>query len=108
MVSGGDFERDDPVEAAGLSILRLVQRTADTADQKRIQALDTAQKLAQELRAAQDRIAHLEDDVAAYRERAERAELWFDKIRTEIEQQFSRRGRDAITGWRRRGSASND
>jgi predicted nucleic acid-binding Zn-ribbon protein len=93
MASGSDFESTDPLEAAGLSILRLLQRAADTADQNRIQALDTAQRLSQELRAAQDRIAKLEDDVAAYRDRAERAELWLDKIRTELEQQFPRNGR---------------
>jgi hypothetical protein len=81
MASGGDFESSDPVEAAGLSILRLLQKAADAADQNRIQALDTAQKLAQELRAAQDRIAQLEGDVAANRDHAERAELWLSETR---------------------------
>jgi hypothetical protein len=89
MASGGDLENSDPVEAAGLSILRLLQRAADTADQSRRQALDTAEKLAQEVRVAQDRIAQLEGDVAAYRDHAERAELWLDKIRTELEQHLS-------------------
>jgi predicted nucleic acid-binding Zn-ribbon protein len=93
MASGSDFESSDPVEAAGLSTLRLLQRAAETADQNRRQVLDTAQRLSQELRAAQDRIAQLEGDVAAYRNRAERAELWLDKIRTELEQQFPRDGR---------------
>jgi predicted nucleic acid-binding Zn-ribbon protein len=93
MASGSDFESSDPVEAAGLSILRLLQRAADTADQNKRQVLDTAQRLSQELRAAQDRIVQLEGDVAAYRNRAERAELWLDKIRTELEQQFPRDGR---------------
>ena len=46
----------------------------------------------QELRAARDRIAQFEDDLAAHRDRVERAELWLDKIRTEIEQQFPRGG----------------
>jgi hypothetical protein len=93
MASGSDFESSDPVEAAGLSILRLLQRAADAADQNRTQILDAAQRLSQELRAAQDRIARLEGDAAAYRNRAERAELWLDKIRTELEQQFPREGR---------------
>jgi hypothetical protein len=44
----------------------------------------------QELRAAQDRIAQF-----AHRDRAERAELWLAKIRTEIEQQFPRGGHNA-------------
>ena len=42
----------------------------------------------QELRAAQDRIAQFEDDLAAHRDRV-------DKIRTEIEQQFPRGGHNA-------------
>jgi hypothetical protein len=37
MVSGGDFERNDPVEAAGLSIQRLLQSAANTADRNKIQ-----------------------------------------------------------------------
>jgi hypothetical protein len=35
----------------------------------------------------------LESDLVAYRDRAERSELWLDKIRTEIEQQFPTSGR---------------
>jgi hypothetical protein len=50
---------------------------------------DTTEKLAQEVRVAQDRIAQLEGDVAAYRDYAERAELWLDKIRAELEQHLS-------------------
>jgi hypothetical protein len=49
----------------------------------------------QELRAAQDRITQFEHDLAAHRDRVERAELWLDKIRTEIEQQFPRGGHNA-------------
>jgi chromosome segregation ATPase len=93
MTSGDDLEGSDPVEAAGLSILRLVQRAADTVDQNRIQAVDTAQRLSQELRAAQDRTAQLEGDVATYRDRVERAKLWLDKIRAELEEQFPSSGR---------------
>jgi hypothetical protein len=95
MGPGGDFESNDPVEAAGVSILRLLQRAADAADQSRRQALDTAEKLAQEVRIAQDRIAQLEGDVAGYRDHAERAELWLDKIRAELEQHLSAGGRSS-------------
>ena len=49
----------------------------------------------EQLRAARDRIAQLEYDVVAYRERAERAELWLDKTRAGIDHQFPTRGRDA-------------
>jgi hypothetical protein len=94
MVSSDDVEKSDPLDRAGQSILRLLQQAADAADQDKRQALDMAQRLSQELRAAQDHIAKLEDDLTAYRDRAERAESWLDRIRTEIEQQFPRRGRN--------------
>ncbi len=38
--------------------------------------IDMAQKLSHQLRAAEDRIAELEAEVAAHQERAERAEQW--------------------------------
>jgi hypothetical protein len=91
------FEHEDPVDKTAQSILRLLERAADAADNNSRQAIEMAQTLAQQLRAARDRLAQLEEDVAAYRDRAERAELWLNKIRTEIEQQFpseNRIGRD--------------
>jgi ABC-type transporter Mla subunit MlaD len=93
MASDDDFESGEPIDRAGESILRLLQKAADTADQNSRQAVEMAQKLAEQLRAARRHIAQLEGDVAAYRDRAERAEAWLQKIRTEIEQQFSGGGR---------------
>jgi cell fate (sporulation/competence/biofilm development) regulator YmcA (YheA/YmcA/DUF963 family) len=49
------------------------------------QALATAQRLASQLRAAEDRIAELEAEVHHYREKSERAEDWLRKISAEIE-----------------------
>ena len=49
-----------------------------------------AQKLSHQLRAAEDRIAELEAEVAAYQDRAERAEQWLHKIYAEIEDRFLR------------------
>ena len=63
------------------------------AEQNSRQAVEAARRLAQQLQAARDRIAQLESDLVAYRDRAERSELWLDKIRTEIEQQFPTSGR---------------
>ena len=45
-----------------------------TAEQNSKHAIDLAQKLAHELRVAQQRISELEAEVAAYRNEAERAE----------------------------------
>jgi hypothetical protein len=47
-----------------------------------------AQKLSHQLRAAEDRVAELEAEVTAYRERADRAEQWLHRVYTEIEDRF--------------------
>jgi hypothetical protein len=49
-----------------------------------------AQKLSHQLRAAEDRIAELEAEVAAHQDRAGRAEQWLHKVYTEIEDRFLR------------------
>jgi chromosome segregation ATPase len=92
MNSGDDSKNIEPVDQAGQSILDLLHKAADTADQNTRQAVEAAQRLAQQLQAARDRVAQLEGELAAYRERAERSESWLDKIRTEIEQQFPTSG----------------
>jgi predicted ribosome quality control (RQC) complex YloA/Tae2 family protein len=48
------------------------------------QALETAQKLSNQLRIAEDRIAELEAEIQHYREKSERAEEWLGKISMEI------------------------
>jgi predicted nucleic acid-binding Zn-ribbon protein len=83
----------EPVNRAGQSILDLLHKAADTTDRNTRQAVEAAQRLAQQFQAARDRIAQLESDLAAYLDRAERSEAWLDKIRTEIEQQFPTSGR---------------
>ncbi len=80
----------DQLDAAGQSILRLLQKAANVAEENSRNALDTAQKLSHQLRAAEARIAELEAEFEAYRDRAERAEQWLHKIYTEIEASFLR------------------
>ena len=50
----------DQLETAGQAILKLLHKAADATEGNRRQALATAQKLASQLRAAEDRIAQLE------------------------------------------------
>ena len=50
-----------------------------------------AQRLSNQLRAAEDRITELEAEVAAYQEKAERVEQWLHRVYTEIEDRFDRR-----------------
>src|SRR6478672_2917082 len=82
------------LDSAGEAILRLLHKAAGAAEAHSRQALETAQKLSSQLRAAEDRIAELEAEVQQYRERAERAEKWLRKISIKNErrrQNLSRR-----------------
>lgn len=78
----------DPLEAAGQTILGLVQRAANTAEKNYQQALDFTEKLSAQLKAAENRIKALEADVRFQADRADRAEKWLYKISVEIEQKF--------------------
>ena len=76
------------LDAAGEAILKLLHRAAGAAEANSRQALETAQKLSSQLRAAENRIAELEDDVRYYQDRCERADQWLHKIFSEIEERF--------------------
>jgi hypothetical protein len=80
--------KDDQLDKAGQTILQLVAQAAGIADENSRQALGLAQKLSDQLRAAEDRVAELESDLAASQERAERAEQWLHRIYGEIENRF--------------------
>jgi len=76
----------DQLDSAGEAILKLLHRAAGAAEANSRQALETAQKLSSQLRAAENRIAELEAEVKHYREKADRAEEWLRKISMEIEE----------------------
>jgi hypothetical protein len=80
----------DQLDNAGQTILRLLHKAADVAEANSQHALEMAQKLSHQLRAAEDRIAELEAKVQLYQEKADRAEQWLHKVYTEIEERFIR------------------
>jgi hypothetical protein len=82
------------LDKAGQTILQLLHRAADVAEDNSRHALEMAQKLSHQLRAAEDRIAELEAEAETYRERAERAEQWLHKVYAEIEDRFLRQSED--------------
>jgi DNA repair exonuclease SbcCD ATPase subunit len=84
--------RDDntQLDKAGQTILQLLNKAADVAEQNSRHAIDTAQRLAHQLRAAEDRIAELEAEVEAHRQQAERAEQWLHRVCAEIQDRFLR------------------
>jgi signal transduction histidine kinase len=58
------------------------------AEENSRHALDAARKLSHQLREAEDRVAELEAQLEAYRDRAERAEQWLHMVYSEIEDRF--------------------
>jgi molecular chaperone GrpE (heat shock protein) len=87
-IDGDDRSNGDQLDKAGQSILRLLHKAAGITEQNRRHAVEAAQKLSHQLRAAQDRVNELEAEIEAYRDRAERAEQWLHKVYTEIEDRF--------------------
>jgi hypothetical protein len=63
----------DELDAAGQSIVQLLQKAAGAAEANSRKALDVAEKLSQQLRAAEERIDELETEAEAYRQKSERA-----------------------------------
>jgi predicted ribosome quality control (RQC) complex YloA/Tae2 family protein len=90
---GMSSNNDDQLDKAGQSILRLLHKAAGVAEENSRHALDTAQKLSQQLRTAENRIAELEAELETHRNRAELAEQWLHKVYTEIEDRFLRQRR---------------
>ena len=73
------------LDSAGQAILKLLHKAVGTAEANSRQALETAQKFSSQLEATKDRIAELEAQIQFYREKAERAGEWLDRISGEIE-----------------------
>jgi hypothetical protein len=84
----------DQLDKAGQTILKLLHKAAGVAEQNSRHALDMAQKLSHQLRAAEDRIAELEAEVDLYREKSHRAEQWLHKVYTEIDERFIRQAEE--------------
>ena len=96
----------DQVDKAGQTILGLLHKAAGVAEANSQHALEMAQKLSHQLRAAEDRIAELEAEVGVYRDRAERAEQWLHRVYTEIEDRFLRQD-DGRRGSPQRGQGAH-
>jgi hypothetical protein len=97
----------DQLDRAGQTILQLLHKAAGVAEENSRYALDMAQKLSHQLRAAEDRVAELEAEVGIYQDKADRAEQWLHKVYTEIEDRFlpQENGRRSLTGTPQRPSS---
>jgi uncharacterized NAD(P)/FAD-binding protein YdhS len=94
---GASSRSGDQLDKAGRSILNLLHKAAGAAEQNSQHALDIAQQLSDQLRAAEQRITDLEAQVESHRDRAERAEQWLHRVYSEIEERFLRQGRARTT-----------
>jgi chromosome segregation ATPase len=81
-------EDGDPLEQSGQAILGLLGEAADTAKATYDQTMNTAQRLSDQVAAAEDRVQSLESELQQFADRATRAEKWLARIRNQIEQQF--------------------
>ncbi len=88
----------DQLDRAGQTILQLLNKAAGVAEENSKKAIDRAERLSQQLRAAESRIAELDAKAAAYQEQAERAKQWLLRVYTEIEDRFLRQDQNARRG----------
>ena len=78
----------DQLDRVGHAILGLVNRAADATEADLQAAREVADKLADQLRAAQNQINELEANVRYYQDRTGRAEKWLHQISLGIERRF--------------------
>jgi septal ring factor EnvC (AmiA/AmiB activator) len=83
----GDMEPDQ-LDRAGHAILGLLDRAAVTTEADLRAAREAAEKLANQLRAANNQINELNASLRYYQDRTDRAEKWLYQISSEIEQRF--------------------
>ena len=85
------LQGQDQLDLAGQAILSLLDKAARAAEASTRRAVETAQELSGQLRAAENRIAELEAENHLYRERSERAEEWLRRIYSEIQDNLVRK-----------------
>ena len=75
----------DPIDSVGRALVALLQEAATHSRENVDRAMTAAHKLSIQLRAAEDRIKELEDEIERLESRAARAEGWLQVIKNEIE-----------------------
>ena len=73
---------------AGEHIVALVQQASDIAKADCQRAMDLAQRVSSQLRAAEERARAFEEEANYFRDRAARAEEWLVRIESELQQTF--------------------
>ena len=73
---------------AGQHVIALVQKASDMAKADCQRAIDLADRVSSELRAAEERARAFEQEANYFRDRAARAEEWLARIEGEVQQAF--------------------
>ena len=81
---GSTMTTDD----AGQHVIALVQKASDMAKADCQRAIDLANHVSSELRAAEERARAFEEEAKYFRDRAARAEEWLARIQGEVQQAF--------------------
>ena len=82
----------DAIDRTGQAIVSLLQEAAEKANSDCDRAMELADKLSMQLRAAEERIRELDLEIRHYQDRAQRAEQWMVRIYADIEQRFLEKG----------------
>jgi hypothetical protein len=82
----------DPMDRSGEAIVALVERAAVLTKDDCDRAMALAHHLSIQLRAAEDRAAQLQAQIAYFQDRATRAENWLARIHHEIKERLVDRG----------------
>ena len=80
--------KEDDLDKVGHAASDFIHQAASRAEQQAQQVMAVAHKLSLQLRAAEDRLAGLENEVKHYRHRADPAEKWLHRIELEIQHTF--------------------
>jgi exonuclease VII small subunit len=78
----------DALDQAGQSIVALLEQAANTSNERCERAMDAAHKLSKQLRAAEDRIKHLQAERDHFQDRATRAEEWLTRVYHEVKEKL--------------------
>ena len=82
----------DSMDESGQAVLAMLQKAADLSNDNCDRAMSMAHKLSIQLRAAEDRAAQLQAQIAYFQDRATRAENWLARIHHEIKERLVDRG----------------
>jgi hypothetical protein len=84
----GQHDTGIVADDSGRTIVAMLQKAADMANEDCKRAMDLAHKLSFQLRASEERLRDAEAEAAHFRDRAARAEAWLVRIHNEVEQMF--------------------